>query len=86
MAATFGNEPVVFTIVNPGPRNVSQPQSQLGRYAAETPATPGQIKALGCRAWHDQGIICLRPEEVADDALRQAVIEAVEGLYGRRQE
>jgi len=61
-------------------------QSQLARYAAEPAATTGQVKALGARAWHDEGIICLRPEELTDDFLRQAVINAAEKLYGRRQD
>ena len=62
------------------------PQSQLGRVAAVEASTIGQVKALGCRAWHDEGIICLRPEDVADPALRKAVVEAAERRYGRRQD
>ncbi|KKL77682.1 hypothetical protein LCGC14_2032430 [marine sediment metagenome] len=65
---------------------MNQPASQLARYVAKPAATTGQVKALGARAWHDEGIICLRPEELTDDFLRQAVINAAEKLYGRRQD
>lgn len=61
-------------------------QSQLARYAAEPSATTGQVKALGARAWHDEGIICLRPEQIANHILRRACITAAEELYGRRQD
>ncbi len=65
---------------------MNQPASQLARYVANPPATTGQVKALGARAWHDEGIVCLRPEELTDNFLRQAVINAAEKLYGRRQD
>ena len=64
---------------------MNQPASQLARYVAKPAATTGQVKALGARAWHDEGIVCLRPEELTDNFLRQAVINAAEKLYGRRQ-
>lgn len=63
---------------------MSEPQSQLARYVAKPAATTGQIRALGARAWHDEGIVCLRPEELTDVFLRQAVINAAERLYGKR--
>jgi hypothetical protein len=63
---------------------MSEPQSQLARYVAKPAATTGQVRALGARAWHDEGIVCLRPEELTDVFLRQAVINAAERLYGKR--
>jgi hypothetical protein len=63
---------------------MSEPQSQLARYVAKPAATTGQVRALGARAWHDEGIVCLRPEELIDVFLRQAVINAAERLYGKR--
>ena len=65
---------------------MNQPASQLARYVAKPAATTGQVKALGARAWHDEGIVCLRPEELTDNFLRQACITAAEELYGRRQD
>ena len=65
---------------------MGEPQSQLARYVAKPAATAGQVRALGARAWHDEGIVCLRPEELTDEFLRQALINAAERLYGRRQD
>jgi len=63
---------------------VSDTQSPLARYAAEPSATDGQRLALMARAWVDDGIICVRPEQIANDILRRACITAVEELYGKR--
>ena len=64
---------------------MNQPASNLARYAAEPATSDGERLALMARAWIDDGIICLRPEDLLDDFLRQAVINAAERLYGRRQ-
>ena len=60
-------------------------QSQLARYAAEPATSDGERLALMARAWIDDGIICIKPEQIANVILRQAVINAAEELYGRRQ-
>ena len=60
-------------------------QSQLARYAAQPATSDGERLALMARAWIDDGIICVRPEQIANDMLRRACITAVEELYGRRQ-
>ena len=65
---------------------MSDPQSQLGRVAAVPASSPQQVTALGCRAWHDEGIVVLRPADVQDPALRKALVEAADQRYGRRQD
>jgi hypothetical protein len=35
-------------------------------------------------AWRTQGVITLRPEDVRDDWIRQALINEANRLYGRR--
>jgi hypothetical protein len=38
------------------------------------------------RAWQQQGVIVLQPEEVGDRWLRQALVIEAERRYGRRRE
>ena len=64
---------------------MNQPASQLARYVAKPATSDGERLALMARAWIDDGIICVRPEQIANDMLRRACITAVEELYGRRQ-
>jgi hypothetical protein len=35
-------------------------------------------------AWRTQGVVVLRPEDVRDDWIRQALINEANPLYGRR--
>ena len=58
--------------------------SHLARYQPRPALTEGQLLAMFARTWHDEGIVCLRPEQLTDDFLRQAVINAADHLYGRR--
>ena len=58
--------------------------SSMQQHLAKPALTEGQLLALAARAWHDHGIVCLRPEEITDDILRQAVISATIELYGKR--
>jgi hypothetical protein len=60
-------------------------QSHLARHVAKTAISDGERVALMARAWIDDGIICLKPEQIANDILRQACITVAEELYGRRQ-
>ncbi len=65
-------------------RAMNQPASQLARYVATPAATDGERLALMARAWVDDGIICVRPEQIANHILRQACITVAEELYGTR--
>jgi hypothetical protein len=35
-------------------------------------------------AWRQQGLVVLRPEDVSDDWIRQALVNEANRLYGRR--
>ncbi len=59
-------------------------RDSLARLQTSPALSPGQLDALAARAWHDHGIVVLRPEDMAEPADRQAVTDAVERRYGRR--
>lgn len=58
--------------------------SPLGRRAAKKTAGEGDLRDMRAAAWHRQGIVVLRPEEIDDDWTRQAVVNEANRLYGRR--
>jgi len=64
-----------------GPR---QPRSSLGRHAAVSPMSPEEFSALRCMAWTERGIIVISIDEVADDWLKQALINLATKLFGKR--
>ena len=62
-------------------------RSPLARFLPETPAiTPAEIEALRRKAWLDQGVIVLRPDELRDDFARQAIVNEATRRWGRRQQ
>ena len=77
------HEPEGFTWVHLACR-MSHVQSHLARYQPRAATSDGQRLALMARAWIDDGIICLKPEQITNDILRQACITAVEQAYGKR--
>ncbi len=63
---------------------MSHVQSHLARHQPRASLSHGERLALQARAWLDDGIICLKPEQITNDILRQACITAVEQVYGKR--
>ena len=61
------------------------PRSWLARHIATT-ATTEDLDAMRLRAWRHQGVAVLRPEEIQDPWLRQALINEAERRFGRRRE
>ena len=61
-------------------------RSHLARHQPEAPADDDQLQVMRRAAWHGQGVVLLRPEEISDDWLRQGVINLANKLYGRRKE
>ena len=61
-------------------------KSQLGRILPQRVATGDELLAMRKAAWHRQGIVVLRPEDIADDWVRQALVNEATRLYGRRRE
>lgn len=62
---------------------VNQPQSQLARYVPQAATTPGQLKALGARAWIDTQTLVVRLAAVEDPIIRGMIVAVAESEYGR---
>lgn len=61
-------------------------KSQLGRILPRRAATGDELLAMRRAAWHRQGVVVLRPEDVRDGWIRQALVNEAIRLYGRRRE
>jgi hypothetical protein len=59
-------------------------RSSLARSAARSPSTVDDVLAMRRAAWRTQGVVVLRPEDVRDDWIRQALVNEANRLYGRR--
>ena len=62
-----------------------RPRSSLARHVASTTTTE-DLDAMRLRAWRQQGVAVLRPEEIQDPWLRQGLINEAERRFGRRKE
>ena len=63
---------------------MTEPHSQLARHVPRPATTPGQLLAMGARAWRDYGIAVFRPEDLSNEFDRQAVVNAAVRRYGKR--
>ena len=61
------------------------PRSPLARLVRSEPS-PLELQDMRKRAWQQQGVVVLQPEEVIDPWLRQALDNEAERRYGRRRE
>jgi hypothetical protein len=59
-------------------------RSPLARAQARSTPTDEDLLAMRRAAWRKQGVVVLRPEDVEDDWVRQALINEATRLYGRR--
>jgi hypothetical protein len=59
-------------------------RSCLARAQARTAPSDEDLLSMRRTAWRSQGVVVLRPEDVADDWIRQALINEATRLYGRR--
>lgn len=65
---------------------MSEPRSSLSRHQARPPLEAEQLHRMRAAAWHGQGVAVIRPEEVEDDWIRQAIVNEADRLYGKRKE
>ena len=65
---------------------MAEVKSYLGRHQPRTATTGEELLAMRRAAWHRQGVVVLRPEDVRDDWIRQALVNEATRLYGRRRE
>jgi hypothetical protein len=59
-------------------------RSCLARSQARTALDDEDLQAMRRAAWRWQGVVVLRPEDVRNDWIRQALINEANRLYGRR--
>jgi hypothetical protein len=59
-------------------------RSCLARAQARAAPSDDDLLAMRRVAWRAQGLVVLRPEDVRDDWVRQALINEANRLYGRR--
>ena len=60
-------------------------QSQLARLVPKPALSDAALLALAARAWQDHGIALFRPDDLPDPFDRQAVTNAADRLYGKRE-
>jgi hypothetical protein len=65
---------------------MSEPRSSLSRHQTRPRLETEQLRRLRAAAWHGQGVVVIRPEEVEDDWIRQAIVNEADRLYGKRKE
>jgi hypothetical protein len=61
-----------------------KPRSSLARITPSGPTSSEELAQMRRRAWHHQGVVMLRPEDVLDAWARQAIINEAIRLYGKR--
>ena len=59
--------------------------SPLARAQARATPTEKDLRSMRRAAWRKQGVVVLRPQDVKDDWIRQALINEANRLYGRRR-
>lgn len=59
-------------------------RSSLNRCLPRSLPTDDELFAMRRAAWRTQGIAVIRPAEIRDDWLRQAVVNEATRLYGKR--
>jgi len=64
---------------------MSDLRSSLSRHMPRSPTETEQLHRMRAAVWHGQGIAVLRPEDVGDDWIRQAIVNEADRLYGKRK-
>lgn len=57
----------------------------LAKLMPERSTSAEELEEMRRIAWQSQGVIAVRPHEIRDDWLRQALINLAEARYGRRR-
>ena len=64
---------------------MSEPRGSLERHLPRTATTEDELFAMRRAVWLKQGIAVLRIDDVADEIIRQAVVNEATRLYGQRE-
>ena len=59
-------------------------RSSLANSIMSGPTSTGELDVMRRRAWREQGVVALRPEDITDEWLRQAVVNEAVKRWGRR--
>jgi hypothetical protein len=59
-------------------------RSSLARRQPVAPTDETELERMRRAAWLQQGVVCLRPDEIADDWLRRALQNLAIELWGQR--
>jgi hypothetical protein len=57
----------------------------IAKLIGRTPTDETHLRAMRAAAYHKQGIIVFRPEEIRNEIDREYVIQVAEKIYGKRQ-
>ena len=63
----------------------SEVRGSLERHLPATPPTEQELFAMRRAAWRKQGIVVIRPVDVRDEIIRQALVNEATGPYGWRE-
>ncbi|KJS40371.1 MAG: hypothetical protein VR70_05895 [Rhodospirillaceae bacterium BRH_c57] len=64
---------------------MSHPRTSLSRHIQSGPTDDATLDAMRSAAWHQQGVVMLRLDEVACEWTRQAVENHMAARYGKRR-
>ena len=63
----------------------SEVRGSLERHLPEAAPTEQELFAMRRAAWRRQGIVVIRPADVPDEIIRQALVNEATRLYGKRE-
>jgi hypothetical protein len=64
---------------------MSEPRGSLQRHLPDAAPTEQELFAMRRAAWRRQGIVVIRPADIQDKIIRQALINEATRLYGQRE-
>jgi hypothetical protein len=64
---------------------MSEPRGSLQRHLPQTAPTEQELFAMRRAAWRRQGIVVIRPGDIRDEIIRQALVNEATRLYGQRE-
>ena len=63
----------------------SEVRRSLERHLPQTAPSEEELFAMRRAAWRRQGIVVIRPADVRDEIIRQALVKEATRLYGQRE-
>jgi hypothetical protein len=64
---------------------MSEPRGSLERHLPQAAPTEQELFAMRRAAWRRQGIAVIRPADIRDEIIRQALVNEATRLYGQRE-